>query len=165
MTESTESWSNWLDEHGAALVMLARRWAASRSDAEDIVQEAFVRFWRTRGDVAEPIGYLYACVKHCAIDWLRGRERRQRRELANARPEADAMFVAPIEMDERRLAIEGALRSLPENQAEVLVMKIWGGLSFPQIAVALEISPNTAASRYRYALSKMREQLAAEPIL
>jgi RNA polymerase sigma-70 factor (ECF subfamily) len=43
-------------------------------------------------------------------------------------------------------------------------MKIWGGLSFPQIAEALRISPNTAASRYRYALVKVREQLAEESI-
>ena len=43
-------------------------------------------------------------------------------------------------------------------------MKIWGGLSFPQIAAALRISANTAKSRYRYALAKLREQLAEEPI-
>ncbi len=43
-------------------------------------------------------------------------------------------------------------------------MKIWGGLSFPQIAEALRISSNTAASRYRYALARLREQLAEEHI-
>ena len=58
---------------------------------------------------------------------------------------------------------ERVIRAIQE-QAEVLVMKIWGGLSFPQIAAALEISANTAASRYRYALAKLREQLAEEPI-
>jgi len=46
----------------------------------------------------------------------------------------------------------------------VLVMKIWGGLTFPQIAAALESSVNTVASRYRYALARLREQLAEEPI-
>jgi RNA polymerase sigma-70 factor (ECF subfamily) len=115
--------------------------------------------------VQEPVAYLYSCVKHCALDWHRGRQRRQQRELAAARPEVDALFVAPIEQDERRVAIEAAVCRLPTNQAEVLVMKIWGGLSFPQIAVALETSPNTVASRYRYALARLREQLAAEVIL
>jgi RNA polymerase sigma-70 factor (ECF subfamily) len=85
--------------------------------------------------------------------------------LANARAETEPMLVAPIEQDERRETIEAALRSLPTTQAEVLVMKVWGGLTFPQIAVALGISANTAASRYRYALAKLREQLAAEVIL
>jgi RNA polymerase sigma-70 factor (ECF subfamily) len=115
--------------------------------------------------VADPVAYLYACVKHCALDAHRGRKRRQVREHATARPEADSLFVAPIEQDERRAAIEAALRNLPANQAEVLLMKIWGGLSFPQIAIALETSPNTAASRYRYALAKLREQLATEMVL
>jgi RNA polymerase sigma-70 factor (ECF subfamily) len=70
-----------------------------------------------------------------------------------------------VEHDERRTSIEAALRNLPINQAEVLVMKIWGGLTFPQIATALKISPNTAASRYRYALATLREQLATEMVL
>jgi RNA polymerase sigma-70 factor (ECF subfamily) len=164
MANGADSWSVWLDEHGAALVLLARQWAASHADAEDVVQEAFVRFWRARASVEEPLAYLYACVKHCALDAQRGQQRRQRRELATARPESQPLFAAPIEQDERRVAIEAALRNLPTNQAEVLVMKIWGGLTFPQIAVALGISANTVASRYRYALAKLREQLAAEVI-
>jgi RNA polymerase sigma-70 factor (ECF subfamily) len=165
MAECADTWSVWLDEHGAALLLLAQHWVANRADAEDIVQEAFVRFWRSRAQVEEPVAYLYACVKHCALDWQRGRQRRQQRELAVARSEAASLFVAPAEQDERRLAIEMALRRLPANQAEVLVMKIWGGLSFPQIAAALDTSPNTAASRYRYALARLREQLAAEVML
>jgi RNA polymerase sigma-70 factor (ECF subfamily) len=165
MAESADSWAVWLDEHGAALVLLARHWVPSRADAEDVVQEAFIRFWRLRERIEEPVAYLYACVKHCALDAQRGRQRRQRREQATARPEAESLFVRSMEHHERRMAIETALRSLPANQAEVLVMKIWGGLSFPQIAIALEISANTAASRYRYALAKLREQLATEVML
>ena len=94
----------------------------------------------------------------------RGRQRQVRREQAMARPEAEPLFAGPLEQDERRAAIEAALRELPEDQAEVLVMKIWGGLTFPQIAAALDTAGNTAASRYRYALAKLREQLAEEPI-
>jgi RNA polymerase sigma-70 factor (ECF subfamily) len=165
MAGGCDSWSVWLDEHGASLVLLARHWVATHADAEDVVQEAFVRFWRSRDSVHEPVAYLYSCVKHCALDWQRGRQRRQQRELAAARPEAEALFVAPIEQDERRVTIEAAVCQLPTAQAEVLVMKIWGGLSFPQIAAALDISANTAASRYRYALARLREELAAEVML
>ena len=43
------------------------------------------------------------------------------------------------------------------------MLKIWGGLTFPQIAAALGVPPDTAASRYRYAIAKLREQLAEEP--
>jgi len=164
MADGFDSWAVWLDRHGPSLVLLARQWTVSRADAEDVVQEAFVRFWRSRERVADPAAYLYASVKHCALDSLRGRQRQVRREQATARPEAEPLFAGGIEVDERRSTIEGALRGLPENQAEVLVMKIWGGLTFPQIAAALETSVNTVASRYRYALARLREQLAEEPI-
>jgi RNA polymerase sigma-70 factor (ECF subfamily) len=164
MAENSNRWSVWLDEHGPAMILLARQWVAARADAEDVVQEAFIRFWRSRERIDDPVPYLYACVKHCALDWRRGATRRQRRDEAAARPEAESLLVGPLEQEERRGAIEAALRRLPSNQAEVLVMKIWGGLTFPQIAAALEIPANTAASRYRYALASLREQLAEEPI-
>src|SRR6516165_10194892 len=137
MAGGSEQWTVWLGQHGAALVLLARQWVASHADAEDIVQEAFVRFWRSREQATDPAAYLYACVKHCALDWQRGRKRQARREEAAARPESEAWFAGPMEQEERRAALTAALRELPDNQREVLVMKIWGGLSFPQIAEAL----------------------------
>jgi RNA polymerase sigma-70 factor (ECF subfamily) len=164
MAGGSDEWADWLDRHGAALVLLARQWLPSRADAEDAVQEAFIRFWRSRDRVAEPAAYLYACVKHCALDRLRDRGRRSRREGVAARTEAEPLFAGPLEQDERRATIDSALSRLPETQREVLVMKIWGGLSFPEIADALRISANTAASRYRYALAKLREQVSEESI-
>jgi RNA polymerase sigma-70 factor, ECF subfamily len=164
MADGGDSWTGWLDRHGPALVLLARQWTPTRADAEDVVQEAFVRFWRSRERIEDPAAYLFACVKHCALDSLRSRQRQARREQATARPEAEPLFASGIEQDERRTAIEAALRELPENQAEVLVMKIWGELTFPQIAKALDLPANTVASRYRYALARLREQLAEEPI-
>lgn len=164
MAGGPDQWTTWLSQHGAALVLFARQWIASRADAEDVVQEAFVRFWRSRDRVADPTAYLYACVKHCALDWQRGRSRQSRREEATARPEAESFFTGPLEQQERRTSIEAALLGLPDEQREVLVMRIWGGLSFPQIAAALQISANTVVSRYRYALAKLRKQLAEEPI-
>jgi RNA polymerase sigma-70 factor (ECF subfamily) len=161
---STDEWAVWLDRHGAALVLLARQWVSCRADAEDVVQEAFVRFWRSRHRVEDPAAYLYTCVKHCCQSWQRGRSRQLRREGAAARPETETWFAGSLEQEERRNAIAEAIGSLPESQREVLVLKIWGGLSFPQIAGALGIPANTAASRYRYALSRLREQLAEESV-
>ena len=164
MAKVADSWSDWFDTHAAALVLLARRWVSCQADAEDVVQDAFLRFWRSREQVQEPAGYLYACVKHCALDSQRGRRRQQRREHATARPEAESFLFCRNQQSERRAVIEAALSRLPNDQAEVLIMKIWGGLTFPQIAAALEISPNTASSRFRYALAKLREQLVEEAI-
>src|SRR5438105_1541446 len=82
-----EEWSSWLGRHGGAMLLLARQWAPVRADAEDVVQEAFLRFWRTRESADDPAAYLYACVRNCAIEMRRGGQRRGRRELAAARPE------------------------------------------------------------------------------
>jgi RNA polymerase sigma-70 factor (ECF subfamily) len=164
MAIEPDGWTLWLDQHLATLILLARQWVPARADAEDVVQEAFIRFWRSRQRVSDPAAYFYACVKHVALDWQRNRKRRSRRERATARPEAGTWFTGPLEQGERRAAIEEALRGLPEGQREVLVMRIWGGLSFPQIAEVLQISDNTAKSRYRYAIAKLSEQLAEEPI-
>jgi RNA polymerase sigma-70 factor (ECF subfamily) len=164
MAGDPDEWATWLDRHGPALVLLARQRVASRADAEDVVQEAFVRFWRSRHRAADPVAFLYTCVRRCALDWQRARGRRSRREQIAARPEADSCFAGPAEQAERRAAVEGLLSGLPEEQREVIVMKIWGGLSFPQIAESLRIPANTAASRYRYALDKLRARSAEELI-
>ena len=160
-------WNEWLDRHGPAMLLLARQIVPSRADAEDVVQEAFVRFWAARERAADPVAYLFTCVRSAALDWRRSGARRGRREEAAARAElpGDASLFEPAaERDERRALVEAAVAALPEAQREVLVMKVWAKLSFPQIGLALGIPPDTAASRYRYALAKLRGQLAEELI-
>src|SRR5262245_48494881 len=96
-----DGWRDWLDEPGPALLLLARQYVPGRADAEDVVQEAFVRFWRSRQRAVDPAAYLYTCVKRCALEWQRG-QRRLRREEAAARPEADEpLFAAALHSDER----------------------------------------------------------------
>ena len=77
---------------------------------------------------------------------------------------SEGQLSAPVEWEQQREEIEAALRSLPAPQRQVLVMRIWGELTFAQVAESLEISPNTAASRYRYALENMRSQLREETV-
>ena len=161
MTSAPDDWAAWLDGHAAALVLFARQWAPTAGDAEDVVQDGFVRFWRARDRAADQVAYLFACVRRAALDWLRGRRRRTAREERAARPEsAEPLLLSGPERAERRQAIEVALARLPEEQRTALVLKVWGGLTFPQIAEALDIPANTAASRYRYALARLRELLA-----
>ena len=66
---------------------------------------------------------------------------------------------------ERQTAIEEALDTLPADQREVVILKVWAGLNFPAIALTLGISANTAASRYRYALEKLRQRLCEEALI
>jgi RNA polymerase sigma-70 factor (ECF subfamily) len=161
MTSAPDDWTAWLDGHAAALVLFARQWAPTTADAEDIVQDGFVRFWRARDRADDPVGYLFACVRRAALDWLRGRRRRSFREERAARSEStEPLLLSAPERAERREAIEAALTRLPEDQRTVLVLKVWGGLTFSQIAEALDIPVNTAASRHRYALARLRELLS-----
>jgi DNA-directed RNA polymerase specialized sigma24 family protein len=99
-----DEWADWLDQYPAALVLLARQWVTGRAYAEDVVQEAFVRFWRSRGHATDPVAYYFACVKTCAFDWQRARNRRTQREAAVARPETEPLFADSIEHDERCLS-------------------------------------------------------------
>jgi RNA polymerase sigma-70 factor (ECF subfamily) len=159
----TDDWTLWLDRHGGTLLMLARQWAPSSSDAADIVQEGFLRFWRSRQGVADPEAYLYACLKRCALDLHRGNRRRRQREFVAARDEGSGGWMSDRpERESRMKEIEQGLTQLPSAQREVMTMKVWGRLTFEQIAAALEISPHTAASRYRYALEKLRTELRSK---
>jgi RNA polymerase sigma-70 factor (ECF subfamily) len=63
--------------------------------------------------------------------------------------------------DERRAALETAIRALPEAQREVIVMKIWNEMTFEEIGRVLDCPANTAASRYRYAMTALRRELNA----
>ena len=157
-----QSWRGWLARHGPALLLLARQHCRSRDDAHDAVQDGFVRFWKSRDKANDPAAYLFACVRSAAIDLSRAQGRRGRRE-ANVSParEMTELF-DPLEREELRQAVETALATLPAEQREVIVLKIWGELTFAQIAAALAIKPETAASRYRYALSRLHAALRQE---
>lgn len=158
-----DSWKHWFQRYGPKLLLCARQWTRSAADAEDVVQEAFVRFWRHQRNLpGEPIALLVTSVRRAAFDLARRDGRRAaREERAFEAPDDRPAFQAPLDGDERRAAIEDAMQGLPPEQREVLVLKIWGELTFDQIATTLELSPNTAASRYRYALAALREALTA----
>ncbi len=160
-----DSWKTWFELHGPKLLLCARQWTRSLADAEDVVQEAFVRFWRHQRTLgSEPLGLVITSIRRAAIDLARRDARRNSREEDAASDAGDTeapLFDALAEGDERRRAIEAALRRLPAEQREVLVLKIWGELTFAEIAAQLDVPLNTAASRYRYALTALRQELTA----
>jgi RNA polymerase sigma-70 factor (ECF subfamily) len=157
------TWRSWFDAYGRKLILFARQWSDGTADAEDIVQEAFVRFWRSphRND-ADAHVQLYAMVRRAGIDHARGRRRREVREQVAAIGLDEAGWFDPAANDDasnRERELQAALAQLPDEQREVVVLKIWGELTFEQVARSLEIPANTAASRYRYGLEALRRRL------
>jgi RNA polymerase sigma-70 factor (ECF subfamily) len=155
---SHEDWKRCFSQIAPGLLLFARQWVHSAADAEDIVQEAFVKFWR-RNHRIDNRPLLYATVRSTALDAIRRDKRRARRE-ASAFAEADDLVEPEFKFeDETQRALAAAMDDLPHDQREVLVLKIWNDLTFAEIAGALGISQNTAASRYRYALAGLRKSL------
>jgi RNA polymerase sigma-70 factor, ECF subfamily len=159
--QNVPDWPSWLDRHQTALLLLARQYLATREEAQDALQDGFVRFWQTRSRARNATAYLFTCVRSAAMDLRRARLARKDRERAVAAT-AESLLTGPAELEDRRQGVEAALATLPEDQREVLVMKVWSELTFAEIAEALHIPANTAASRYRYALGRLQTLLASE---
>jgi RNA polymerase sigma-70 factor (ECF subfamily) len=162
---SNETWRQCYRELAPKLLLYARQWVHSQADAEDVVQAAFVRFWKKHpGGAREHHPLLYSAVRTIALDTLRGEGRRTARENEPDAPvprDGEPYFDLAVEQAELAVAVDGALRQLPDEQREVVVLKLWGDLTFQQIADTLGAPLNTVAGRYRYALEKLRERMNA----
>jgi RNA polymerase sigma-70 factor, ECF subfamily len=142
------------DRHGAALLLYARGFVADASAAEDLVHGVFLNLLRTRPKVREaPAAYLYRAVKNAALNVQRDRAREA------PMLEHDAWFTHSGGNPEAALALQAALAELPAEQREAVVMRIWSGMTLEEVGEATRVPMNTAASRYRYALEKLRERL------
>jgi RNA polymerase sigma-70 factor (ECF subfamily) len=151
-----EEWRVCFSQLAPGLLLFARQWVRSPADAEDVVQEAFVRFWRRNHSIGNR-ALLYATVRSIALDFLRRDNRRARRE-SNASSEMGGCVQPRFAIEEEsEQLLAAAVDGLPDEQREVLVLKLWNELTFAEIGSALGISQNTAASRYRYALGALKK--------
>jgi RNA polymerase sigma-70 factor (ECF subfamily) len=153
---SHEEWIVQLyDRFGRALYRYAVMVLADPAAAADAVQTAFVGLLRKRAPPDSPDRYLRRAVRNECFSALR---RRRRDVLATAVPILEAVEAGRGCADER-LALERALRLLPPEQREVVHLKVFEGMTFQEIADMTGESINTVASRYRYAIDKLRGQL------
>jgi RNA polymerase sigma-70 factor, ECF subfamily len=150
------------DAHAAALCHYFTGFTRSEADARDLLQEFFIKLARDtcQRPVCNERAYLMRSAHHLAVDWYR-RACAGRRATDALACETVAFFAPQVDPDhaEMTLRLEQALLSLPEEQRSVAQLKLWCGLTFEEIAAVQGIPLNTAASRYRYAIDKLRAQL------
>jgi RNA polymerase sigma-70 factor (ECF subfamily) len=157
-TPTQADWRRWLDEHASKFLLFARQKARSESDAQDLVQDAVIEAIERKGQGELPAaGLVFTTIHRRAIDWGRREARRTGRESVAMEGRTEPWFDSTLEEKERAKLIQDAMGKLPEIYREVITLKIWGELTFAQIAQSLEIPPNTAASRYRYGLEELRK--------
>ena len=144
-----------IDNHWPALLLYARQW----SDApEDAVQAAYFKLSQQRPAPPEPLSWLYRTVRHAAMTAGRT-ERRRRHHETRAAASAPVWFV-PAEASrlDGATATE-ALERLPSDEREVIVARIWGGLTFEQIGALTGFSAATVHRRYVSGLTALRAAL------
>ncbi|HEV2969006.1 MAG TPA: sigma-70 family RNA polymerase sigma factor [Pirellulales bacterium] len=152
---SPEAVTRLWDEHRAALVLYARQWC---DGPEDVVQEAFLLLARQPVAPDNLVGWIYRVVRNRAINVARSGSRRSRRETASAARGQPWFDSADADRLDAQAATD-ALRILPADQREAIVARLWGGLSFEEIAHLSGTSMSTAYRNYERGLAALRERL------
>ena len=151
------------DDHAQALFAFLLNFTRNEADTRDLLQELFIKLARNPealDGVREERAFLLRLAHNSAIDLIRRRSTREK-NYEQLAADSVALFAQAAATDEQafRQALTEALGELPPGQRAVVHLKLLEGLTFEQIAAALEIPANTAASRYRYGLDKLRERL------
>ena len=151
------------DGHARLLYAFLLNLTRNEADTRDLLQDVFVKLARhpeSLANVRDERAFLIRLAHNAAIDLMRrGGTRERARESFAA--EAIPLFAPARDPDTEtfRAELSRALAELPPEQRAVVHLKLWAGLTFEQIAGALDIPLNTAASRYRYGLDKLRGRL------
>jgi len=149
--------SDLIAARSAGLTLYARQWVDG-SSAEDVLQTAMVSLLSQRKMPADPVAWMYRAVRNAAIDAARAQARRRKREQAVASARCD-WFEPSADDAMDATSAEAALRQLPADAREVVVLRLWGDLGFSAIANVLGVSVSTAHSRYTAALEQLRNLL------
>ena len=149
------------DNYARPLYRYALSITSSPDDAEDAVAEVFARLageWKRIRKIRDLKTYLFAAVRNAAFSLLRSR-----RSRGNLEEAVILEFETQCSSDEapriERTILNEAFSALPIEQREVLVLKVFDGMTFKEIAATTHTSINTVASRYRYALDRLRSAL------
>ena len=140
------------------VVAVAARVLGSRSEAEDVAQEVFLSFARTSVPAGEATGWLSVAAAHTALNHIRSGRRRAAREHAVSVPAVAPDVAEAVATRDERRHVRAALARLPRKQAVALVLR-HSGLSYAEVAAALDLSPGSVGTTVRRAESALRKEL------
>jgi RNA polymerase sigma-70 factor, ECF subfamily len=150
--------SDWCQElyesHAPQILLYGRALGLHHSEAEDVLQDCFMTLMQRDVPPDEPLHYCLRAYRNRALNYRRSLWRRLTRELESHRWFEREQRESPQE----RVAMK-CLETLPPEQREVIVLKIWHQYTFEEIGGLLDISPNTVAGRFRYGVKKLRAAL------
>lgn len=156
--QSNPAWCEALYEQKAGeLVLYGRALGLSHYESEDVVQETFVALLQMDSRPDQPAHYCVRAFRNRALNYRRSLWTRIRRELESRRWFDRSTGESSLERATMR-----RLAGLPQDQREVIVLKFWHRYTFDEIGGLLNISPNTAAGRYRYGMRKLRRFLKSD---
>jgi RNA polymerase sigma-70 factor, ECF subfamily len=151
------------EDHAQAVFSFLLSLTWSEADCRDLLQDLFLKLARHPNllqNARQERSLLLRMANNAAIDLARRRQTR-RENPPGSEAATGALFARTEDPDAQALreALSSALAELPSDQRAVVHLKLWEGLTFDEIAETFAISPNTAASRYRYGLDKLRARL------
>ncbi len=155
---SSSQLTSLYDTHAPALFRFLMALTGHEADTRDLLQDLFIRAARRPAEEVwrDPAAWLFRSARNLHTDFTRRRGVRERALTRMACEAGEAESTAPGDEHSPPVNAAAALASLPEEQRAVVHLKIWENLTFARIAEVLDIPANTAASRYRYALEKLR---------
>jgi RNA polymerase sigma-70 factor (ECF subfamily) len=164
-----EAFARFFDLHSPAVLGLLFRILGGRGEAEEVLQEVFLQVWRQADryepERSTPRGWLLMLARSRALDRLRRRDARRRREEEAAGDADYPRLVRPLgterlEAVERRDRVNGALDLLSPEQRRCIELAFFEGLTHTQIAERLEAPLGTVKSRILLGMNKLRQALS-----
>ena len=157
---TSEKISFWFGSMCSRLVLYSRQWLDSAL-AEDVVQEVFMKLVVLSGKAKEPEnvrGWLFRAVRNASIS--KARSLKSHRERANRLGQLQPLWFEqqPDQLLDAQAA-QAALLTLPANQREIVILRIWGQMTLRQIAETLEMPTSTVHGGYKVALAALRKQM------
>ncbi len=144
----------WYDRLSANLLLYGRSLGLTHSEAEDVLQDTFAALLKLKESPLQPQHYILRAYRNRSLNYRRNWWRRFRAEWESAQ-----WFEPGPAENPKEAAAMRCLAELPVEQREVIVMKFWQKMTFEEIGQVLEISPNTAAGRFRYGVEKLERAM------